>query len=148
MQGTVRALFVTPEKKAKPVSLNSVETIDRGFDGDFHAKVANRRQILIMSGSVLDDLRLEPGAVFENVVVDGLDVMSFAEGQQLRMGEALLEVTIPCEPCGMMDRIRYGLRETLQGRRGVFARVITKGTVHVGDSVILCPKSVAENSLV
>ena len=146
MQGTVRALFVTPEKKAKPVSLSSVKTNDRGFDGDFHAKAANRRQILMISGSVLDDLELGPGAVFENVVVDGLDVMSFAEGQQLRMGETLLEVTIPCEPCGMMDGVRYGLRNVLKDRRGMFAKVITKGIVHVGDSVILCPKSVAENS--
>ena len=89
----------------------------------------------MVPGSVLDDLGLEPGAVFENVVVDGLDVMSLAEGQQLCMGEALLEVTIPCEPCGLMDRVRYGLRDALKDRRGMFARVIAKGTIRAGDSV-------------
>jgi len=135
MHGTVRALFVTPGKKVKPSPVKSVETAGRGFGGDYHSAVANRRQILMMPGSVLDDLGLEPGAVFENVVVDGLDVMSLAEGQQLRMGEALLEVTIPCEPCGMMDRVRSGLRDALKDRRGMFARVIAKGTIRAGDSV-------------
>src|SRR5262245_47078274 len=135
MQGTVRALFVTPEKKAKPVAVTSVATIDGGFDGDFHSKFANRRQILMISGSVLDDLKLEPGTVFENVVVDGLDVMSLTDGQRFRIGEVLFEVTIPCEPCGMMERIQSGLRQELKDRRGMFARVITPGTVHVGDSV-------------
>ena len=69
MKGTVRALFVTPEKKAKPISVEFVETIEKGFKGDYHSAFSNRRQILIMPGSVLDELRLKPGAVFENVVL-------------------------------------------------------------------------------
>jgi len=88
MQGTVRALFVMPEKKVKPISAKSVETTGNGFGGDYHSASTNRRQVLMISGSVLDDLRLESGTVFENVVIDGLDVMSFTEGQRLRVGEA------------------------------------------------------------
>src|SRR5688572_8674306 len=105
MEGTVRALFVTAHKGAKPISLPSVEVKRRGFDGDHHTGFG-RRQVLLMSGSILDELQLEPGSIFENVVVDGLDVMSLTGGQQLRIGDALFEVTIPCEPCVQMDRVR------------------------------------------
>ena len=147
MKGTVRALFVTPEKKARPVCVESVETVGKGFRGDFHSNFANRRQILMISWSVLNELGLEPGEIFENVVVDGLDVMSLSEGLQIRMGGALMEVTIPCEPCSQMDRVRHGLQGALKDRRGMFVKVVTAGVVRVGDPVeVLCRESAAENS--
>jgi MOSC domain-containing protein YiiM len=135
MKGVVRALFVTPKKKETPVPVQSVNTAGSGFDGDYHANFANKRQILMVSAAVLNELELEPGAIFENVVVEGLDVMSLAEGRRLRMGEALLEVTIPCEPCIQMERVRHGLQAALQDRRGMFARVVSIGSVRVGDAV-------------
>ena len=135
MQGVVRAVFVFSEKKAKPIPISSVEATVRGFEGDHHSRATNPRQVLMISGNVLDELDLHPGAVFENVVIDGLDVMSLAEGQRLRLGGALVEVTLPCEPCGQMDRVRSVLREALRGRRGMFVKVITPGTVRVGDTM-------------
>lgn len=135
MQGTVRALFVVPEKRATPVSVNSVSVTPAGFDGDFHARIGVPRQVLLVSGSVLKELDLAPGAVFENVVVDGIDVMSLAEGQKVKVGEATFEVTIPCEPCVQMDRVRDGLKQALKHRRGMFVRVVKTGTIQVGDTV-------------
>ena len=80
---------------------------------------------------------VEAGVIDENVVVDDLDVMSLTEGQQLRLGEALVAVTIPCEPCVQMNRVRPGLKEALKGRRGMFVKVVAPGAVRVGDSVVL-----------
>ncbi len=68
-------------------------------------------------------------------VVDGLDVMSFAPGQRVRIGGALFEVTIPCAPCVKMDRVRHGLQQTLVDRRGMFVRVLAAGAVRIGDAV-------------
>jgi molybdopterin adenylyltransferase len=135
MQGTVRALFVKPHRGATPLSVDSVQAIIGGFDGDYHTGSSKRRQILLMSGRVLDDLSLEPGSIYENVVVDGFDVMTLREGQQLRLGDALVAVTVPCEPCRQMDRVRAGLQESLQNRRGVFVEVLEPGTVRIGDDV-------------
>lgn len=89
----------------------------------------------MMSGNVLDELQLEPGAIHENVVVDGLDVMALNEGQQLRIGGALVAVTVHCDPCVQMDRVRSGLQDALQNRRGIFVKVMVPGTVSVGDRV-------------
>ena len=100
----------------------------------------SRRQILIISWSVLNELDLEPGVIGENVVVDELDVMSLTEGQELRLGEALVAVTFPCEPCGHMNRIRSAFKEALKDRRGMFVKVVAPGAVRVGDPVELVPR--------
>src|SRR5437762_13372850 len=135
MQGTVRAIFIKRQKGEKPVSLLSVQAIAGGLEGDHHTGSSRKRQILLMSGDVLNELQIEPGAIYENVVIDGIDVMPLREGQQLRLGEALVDVTIPCDPCIQMDRVRPGLREALNHRRGMFVKVISPGTVRVGDRV-------------
>ncbi len=88
-----------------------------------------------MTGSVLNELDLAPGSIDENVVVDGIDVMALQEGQQLRLGEALVAVTVPCEPCVQMDRVRHGLKNALHDRRGMFVRVLSPGIVRVTDNV-------------
>ena len=137
LQATVRALFVKPEKGTTPVPLTSVEVTPTGFGGDHHSRRTTRRQILLISGSVLNELDLEPGAIDENVVVDGMDVMSLTEGQQLLLGDALVAVTFPCEPCARMDHVRHGLKNELTDRRGIFVEVVAPGAVRVGDSVEL-----------
>src|SRR3990172_2795019 len=113
MNGTVRALFIARGKE-KHEDVSSVRVIESGFEGDCHSKSAERRQILLMSSSTLNDLQLDPGAVFENAVIDGFDVMALACGQQLRIGTATVEVTVPCEPCGRMERVRTGLKHAIQ----------------------------------
>jgi MOSC domain-containing protein YiiM len=138
MKGTVRALFVAPEKKAAPVSLSEVRVAAEGFEGDFHTRTAaNRRQILMVSHAVLDEFQLSPGTLFENMTIEGIDVMGLAAGQRLQVGDTVLEVTVPCEPCVQMDRIRDGLKRSLEGKRGMFARVLSSGVIRVGDAVVL-----------
>jgi MOSC domain-containing protein YiiM len=136
VEATVRAIFVKREKRGRSVSLQSVQALAGGLDGDHHTGLSKRRQILLVSGNVLDELNLEAGAISENVVVDGMDVMALKEGQQLRLGNALVTVTIPCEPCVQMDRVRGGLRDALHNRRGMFVSVLAEGTVCVGDRVL------------
>jgi molybdopterin adenylyltransferase len=116
----------------------AAEAVPGGFDGDHHTGHSKRRQILLLSGRVLDELQVNPGDISENVVVDGIDVMSLKEGQKLRLGDAQVMVTIPCEPCMQMDRVRPGLQDALQYRRGMFVSVVSPGTVRVGDCVEPC----------
>jgi MOSC domain-containing protein YiiM len=136
MAGIVRAIFIKPEKDSTSMPLRSVNAVFGGLEGDHHTGSSRQRHILLLSGNVLDDLSLEPGAIYENVVVDGIDVMALQEGQEFQLGDALVAVTIPCEPCVQMERIRSGLRDALQNRRGMFVKVLVPGTVRVGDRLI------------
>jgi len=133
VNAVVRAIFIKPKRGGRSVPVEFVEAVAGGFKGDHNIGSSRRRQILLMSGSVLDELGIEPGAISENVVVDGIDVMTLKEGQQLRLGRALVAVTIPCDPCIQMERVRAGLQQELQGRRGMFVKVLTPGLVRVGD---------------
>jgi MOSC domain-containing protein YiiM len=137
MRGTIRALFVKPEKGKASIPLTAVHADDGGLNGDHHKGSSRKRQILLMSGSVMDQLALVPGTIHENVVVDGIDVMTLQEGQQLQLGGARVSVTMPCEPCIQMERVRKGLQDALEKRRGMFVRVITPGLVKVSDTVEL-----------
>ena len=87
MQGTVRALFVAPKKKAGMIPLTQVEAAQTGFAGDFHSAGPPSRQILMISNSVLEEFELLPGSLSENMVIDGFDVMRFNDGQRLQIGQ-------------------------------------------------------------
>jgi MOSC domain-containing protein YiiM len=144
MNGRVRALVIKPQKGGKCVLQDSVQVTPGGLQGDHHMGVSKRRQILLLSGAIADEFNLNPGDVYENVIVDGFDVMQLREGQQLRLGEALVAVTVPCEPCSRMNRVRPGLQDALADRRGMFVKVLEPGMVRIGDPV--CQESVVENS--
>jgi MOSC domain-containing protein YiiM len=42
-----------------------------------------------------------------------------------------------CDPCELMEEIRPGLEDELEGKRGMLARVLTTGDVAVGDEIKL-----------
>ena len=94
-----------------------------------------KRQVLLVSSQVLDSLDLSPGVIRENVTTVNLDVDDLAPGTILKIGSAEFEITIPCEPCWKMDRIRSGLQADLKGQRGVFAIVIKSGRIGIGDTI-------------
>src|SRR5881398_2497618 len=108
----------------------------RGLEGCAHANPP-KREVLFVSKEHLDSVDVEPGAIRENLTVEGTDVEQWPVGQQVRVGGALFEITMVCDPCHRMDELRDGLRTELQGKRGMLARVVESGEVAVGDSVEL-----------
>src|SRR5207249_1209328 len=86
-----------------------------------------------------------PGDVKENVTVRGVVANELPYGSRLALGEVVLELTKKCAPCSRMEEIRPGLQAVLVKRRGVYAKVVTPGSVRVGDpvSVQVAPGHVA-----
>jgi len=118
----------------------AVFVADLGLKGCRHAESNSRRQVLLIEEETLVALGLEPALVKENVTTRGIDLTSLPADTRLRLGEEVeLWVTGPCQPCGLMNEIRAGLEEELQGRRGVFAWVKTGGRVTVGDRIAALP---------
>jgi MOSC domain-containing protein YiiM len=112
---------------------------DFGLEGCAHAKTGSARQVLLLDRETLEAMELEPGILRENITTDGLNVNHLPMGQRLRMGKALLEVTMVCTPCHQMDRIRPGLRRELWGRRGMLCRVLEGGILRAGDWIEKLP---------
>jgi MOSC domain-containing protein YiiM len=106
-----------------------------GLEGDAHRGAGSIRQVLLEDQEVLDELGLSPGQIKENVTVEGVGVNSLSVGTTITLGEVVLEITKPAGPCSRMEEIREGLKDELEGCRGVLARVVTPGTLRVGDLV-------------
>ena len=134
----VSALFTSPGRgSATSTPHERVRAVPgSGFEGCAHANPP-KREVLFVSQQHLDALDLQPGAIRENLTIAGIDVHEWAIGQQVRVGEALFEITMVCDPCHKMDELRDGLRAELEGRRGMLARVVEGGEVAVGDTVEL-----------
>ena len=113
---------------------------DLGIEGDRYAikRGGNRakRQVLMMDKETIDLLGLNPGTVRENITTEGMDIYSLAPGQKVRIGaEVELEITELCNPCERMDAVRPGLKDELEGRRGMLTRVARGGDIAVGDGI-------------
>jgi MOSC domain-containing protein YiiM len=108
-----------------------------GLEGCAHARPGGKRQILLVDSETLGSLQLAPGTVRENITTQGLDVNALQAGQNLCIGDVRLEVSAVCEPCEVMEAIRPGLQQELQGRRGTLCRVLRGGTLKRGDAIVV-----------
>jgi MOSC domain-containing protein YiiM len=135
---TVAGLFVSPARKSgRSEPREKVLAIEsQGFEGCAHANPP-RREVLFASKEHLDAVGVEAGAIRENVTVEGADVQSWPVGQRVKVGDALFEVTMVCDPCHRMDELRAGLRAEIDGKRGMLAHVVEGGEVAVGDEIVL-----------
>jgi MOSC domain-containing protein YiiM len=140
MPATVTSLFLCRSRgvPCEPM-VAATAVVDRGLDGDRHARPGNRRSVLLMEQETLDQLGIRPGDVREQITVRGLGLMSLAPGCRLRVGGVLLLVGQPCAPCAQMESLRSGLRTALEGRRGRFATVLEGGRLAVGDAIDVEP---------
>ena len=140
-QGTIVALHIarvkgTPSDPVKEASAISAA----GLDGDRSCNPDNTRQVLIMDKETLDKFSLEPGQIKENITTTNLDLSNVKNGNVFFIGDNVtMEAVGDCEPCGKMDAIRAGLREELDGQRGILTVVINGGDINIGDSIRIEP---------
>ncbi len=95
------------------------------------------RQVLLIDSETLSDFQLNPGDVRENVTLANFNLTQLSPHDQLQLGEIVLVVTGPCEPCWQLDEIRPGLSSDIKGRRRVLANVVRGGELKVGDPISL-----------
>lgn len=139
--GQVVALFISP-LKGQPMEARPEVTAraDHGFESCAHARPGSSRQVLLIDSETLEEHSVPPGALKENITVEGVVVSALASGTQVRVGAALLEISKECAPCAFVDSVQPGLQEKLQGRRGhrgMLARVLEGGAIRVGDAIVV-----------
>jgi MOSC domain len=133
---SVAHLFRAAQHRSPMVELDQAEAIAGfGFTGCVHGKKNGVRQVLLVDLETLDSMSLEPGIIRENITTQGLNVNSLVIGEQLQVGEALLQVSAVCNPCDQLELVRPGLRREIFGRRGMLCRVVNGGTIRVGHAI-------------
>jgi MOSC domain-containing protein YiiM len=80
---------------------------------------------------------IDPELTRRNIVVSGINLLAFAD-QQFQIGEAVLEMTGHCHPCTRMEEnLGEGGYNAMRGHGGITCRVVTGGTIKLGDEVKL-----------
>lgn len=162
--GRVASLHLHPQAPGTP--LQSVEVVElvqaKGIQGDtrYFGRLSRetgnpaRRQVTLIEreqiaqhAAVLDLSTITPGAVRSNIETTDISLVSLV-GQEVVIGEAVLFLYAPREPCAKMDAICMGLRQQmLNSRQGVLAEVRRSGKVRVGDEIkpIFCSRILGSN---
>jgi hypothetical protein len=161
-EGRLEAIVIRPQPNERRTLTAASLTPKRGVDGDRwyedpHLRLEDgspdpRNQVSLMNARILRQVAGDEDALClagDNLIVD-LDLSddNLPTGSRLAIGGVVLEITdLPHTGCTKFSR-RYGreAREfinTPRGKelhlRGRYARVITPGTIHVGDAVRKLP---------
>ncbi|XOV92828.1 MAG: MOSC domain-containing protein [Bacteroidota bacterium] len=85
------------------------------------------------------------GMFGENITIAGMDESKLSAGEKYRLGEALVEITKPREPCYKLG-VKFGNQKVLRdfirfGHPGSYVRVLEAGLVKSGDPFELTEKS-------
>ncbi len=125
-------LLIRPRDGAAMVPVASATAAaGLGLVGDRSAARHSPRQVLVTSRTVLAQHDLTARDVRANLVVAG-EVDALPSGTVLRFGGVRIRLTLPCEVCHRLDRVRPGLARVLAGRRGVLGRVLDDGALAAG----------------
>lgn len=100
------------------------------------------RQVTLIQAEHLDVIaslarvdQVDPVGLRRNLVVSGINLLAL-KNARLQVGDALLEIVGPCQPCSRMEEtIGPGGYAAMRGHGGMTARVITTGSISVGDIV-------------
>jgi MOSC domain-containing protein YiiM len=151
MRGRVVQLHLKPrEGRARGLPKRAVSQLTitaDGVEGDFNRWRTEKadgdpdQAVLLLNEEILVALRSEgwpvqPGELGENLTLADLRPDALQPGVQVQLGDVVLEVTKPCDPCTILYTLPYVGTErgpeflrTMMGRRGWFARVLQGGTV-------------------
>lgn len=110
-----------------------------GVVSDAHGDDPVRRVSLLGIESV-DKLRglipeLKPGDFAENILTEGIILYELPVGTRFKLGEAELEVTQIGKECHEGCAIKQQTGDCVMPREGIFAEVVTEGSVKAGDTI-------------
>ena len=155
MIGTVLQVNVksqVPGERGLPkYSVNHCFATEHGLDGDHNVfrqtkKKGNRDMaILVYPMETIEEMNQEgwpvkPGDVGENLTIKGYSHDTFKVGQQYEAGNAMIEISLECDPCNNLSLLPYvgqakmkTFMNKIMHRRGWYARIIKEGEIRPGD---------------
>lgn len=141
----VTAIHIAPGTRLPTKSVSRVEAeAGRGLVGDrYHG--SRHRHVTIQSvldleaGAVDLGRPIDPGLTRRNVTISGGRIPT-RPGERLSIGDVQLEVVRIAAPCRLLDDgLGPGAARALHNRGGTVFRLLTSGTISVGDEVDLAP---------
>lgn len=152
--GRLEAIYLRPARNVPCVQANATQALaGQGLVGDrtlitpSRNPLGSNRQVTLIQAEHIAVIAaflnkpIEAAWLRRNLVVSGINLLaakSLFKDQpvQLHIGDVVLEITGPCEPCSKMEAILgKGAYNAMRGHGGVNARVVTGGELTLGDTV-------------
>ena len=150
-QGSVAAIFVTPESASGMVSVPEVRAFaDRGLEGDRFFReswnAVNRadKAVSLIENEVLElaakELALDSIGVLtrRNIVTRGVPLIELL-GREFTVGGVLMRGIRLFEPCGHLVKVTKlpAIFRALEHRSGLKAAILSDGVISVGEPIAL-----------
>ncbi len=126
----------TVKEPVSEICINAEGIADDAHAGPWH------RQVSLLAKESLDRFSDQEGRSFawgefaENITTEGIDLTQVAIRDTLRIGEVVLEVSQIGKKChGDGCAIFREVGKCVMPKEGIFARVVTGGSVKAGDSI-------------
>ncbi len=141
-KGRLIAIATSKERGTRKTPRNEAELVagfgvkDDAHGGNWH------RQVSLLSFESFDAFKkagapIEYGSFGENLLVSGIDLKTLPVGTRIRIGKAELILTQIGKECHNGCEIYQTMGDCIMPREGVFATVVTGGTIAAGDAVIV-----------
>lgn len=139
--GKVIALFISETGKSGKIGKERLTLDSKGIIHDKYYDTNLQRSVLITSyESYLlassQHITIPQGALGENILID-YNPYHLDAGEKLKIGEVILEISQNCTICDHLAVIDESLPTLLKNDRGIFAKVIQKGSIKEGDEITL-----------
>lgn len=143
-RGTLEMILLRPARR-QPMESQDTAVIQpgQGIVGDrFSGRVDSKRQVtlfqaenLAVLASILQRESIDPALLRRNLVIRSINLHSLS-GRRFQVGEVVMEGAAQCHPCSRMEEVLGpGGFNAMRGMGGLCAKVITGGTIQLGDSV-------------
>ncbi|WP_019883191.1 MULTISPECIES: MOSC domain-containing protein [unclassified Methylophilus] len=153
--GRLDAIYLRPGRGQPCLLQDQVHaTANLGLQGDraslrqSSAPNGSKRQVTLLQAEHLPviaaftgHLQIDPALLRRNLIVSGINLLatkSLFKDQPLHLliGNVVLEITGPCEPCSKMEQVLgAGGYNAMRGHGGITARILRGGLLHTGDTV-------------
>ncbi len=154
-QGKLDLIYLRPARgvACKQVQ-NAIAIAGQGLQGDRTAAnqsrnpLGSKRQVTLIQAEHIAVIAqflgksIDTTTLRRNLVVSGINLLAAKslfrdQTMQLKIGEVVLEITGPCEPCSKMEAaLGKGAYNSMRGHGGVTAKVVIGGELSINDPVI------------
>jgi len=142
-EGTLQWIGLRPGYRAPVEPVTEVQALgDHGLVGDHAATAGGKRQVTLIQlehlyviAQLTGRERVDPALLRRNLVISGVNLLALRDSR-FAIGEVVLIGTGPAAPCSRMEEaLGPGGLNAMRGHGGITARVVTGGTLRVGDAV-------------
>jgi MOSC domain-containing protein YiiM len=146
--GRLQDILIRRAKHGEVLRVSRADVIDGlGLDGDHRATrrtpdPRSKRHISLLQAEHLPVIAaligreaLDAVELRRNLVVAGINLASL-QTRRFRIGSVVFDGTGPCHPCSRMESaLGTGGFQALRGHGGITARVVSGGSLSVGDAI-------------